>query len=110
VVPRIHARGRRPGAGHIASHTFSRSPTPIVELGVHTNKCILGRSFSIKQMVRWGMLPVLIRDLADCRRNPARPPYVFSNVSDDEATRLVVGQNEKCWCPTIESGELLADL
>ena len=76
----------------------------VVEMGVHTNMCILNRTFSIKQMVRWGMQPVLIRDLTDCMYNPAQPPYV----THEEATALIVGYIEKFWCATVLSDELLA--
>ncbi len=68
-------------------------------LGVHTNMCVLHRSFGIKQMVRWGMQTGLIRDLTDCMYNPARSPYV----SHAEGTNLVVGYIEKHWCPTLHS-------
>ena len=72
-------------------------------MGVHTNMCVLGRSFGIKQMVRWGMSVALVRDLTDAMYNPAMPPYV----SHDEGTRLVVEYVEKFWCPTIASADLL---
>jgi nicotinamidase-related amidase len=72
-------------------------------MGVHTNMCVLGRSFAIKPMVRWGVPVVLIRDLTDTMYNPARPPYI----SHDEGTRLVVEYIEKFWCPTISSEDLL---
>lgn len=72
-------------------------------VGVHTNMCVLHRSFGIKQMVRWGVKTALVRDLTDTMYNPAMPPYV----SHDEGTRLVVEFIEKFWCPTILSDELL---
>lgn len=81
----------------------ARGIAHVLEMGVHTNMCILNRTFSIKQMVRWGMQPVLISDLTDCLYNPARPPYV----SHEEATQLVVGYIEKFWCSTISSDQLL---
>lgn len=68
-------------------------------LGVHTNMCVLHRSFGIKQMTRWGVQTGLIRDLTDCMYNPACPPYV----SHAEGTNLVVGYIEKHWCPTLHS-------
>ncbi|MCC7355969.1 MAG: isochorismatase family protein [Anaerolineae bacterium] len=71
--------------------------------GVHTNACVLGRSFGIKQMVRWGVAVMLVRDLTDALYNPAMPPYV----SHDEGTHLVVGYIEKFWCPTITSDDLV---
>lgn len=72
-------------------------------LGVHTNMCVLHRSFAIKQMSRWGMAVGLLRDLTDTMYSPARPPYV----SHDEGTRLVVEYAEKFWCPSLESSDLL---
>ena len=75
----------------------------ILIMGVHTNMCILGRSFAIKQMVRWGFTVALIRDLTDAMYNPARPPYI----SHEEGTRLIVEYIEKFWCPTVSSGELI---
>lgn len=71
--------------------------------GVHANMCVLGRSFGIKQMVRWGKRVALIRDLTDALYNPARPPYV----SHAEGTRLVVEYIEKFWCPTVLSQDIL---
>jgi nicotinamidase-related amidase len=72
-------------------------------MGVHTNMCILNRSFAIKQMIRWGVEVALIRDLTDAMYDPASSPYV----SHDEGTRLVVGYIEKFWCPTIDSRDLM---
>jgi len=75
----------------------------IIIMGVHTNMCVLGRSFAIKQMVRWGFQVTLVRDLTDTMYNPARSPYV----AHEEGTRLVVEFIEKFWCPTVTSGDLL---
>jgi len=75
----------------------------VIVMGVHTNMCVLGRSFAIKQMVRRGMNTMLVRDLTDAMYNPARPPYV----SHEDGTRLVIEYIEKFWCPSIASEELL---
>jgi nicotinamidase-related amidase len=72
-------------------------------MGVHTNCCILHRTFGIKQMVKWGVDIALVRDLTDSIYGPAKPPYV----SHEEGTGLVVGYIEKFWCPTITSDQLL---
>lgn len=72
-------------------------------MGVHTNMCILNRSFAIKQMVRWGMPVALVRDLTDSLYNPALPPYV----SHEQGTELVISYIEKFWCPTVASLDLL---
>jgi len=74
----------------------------LIFMGVHTNMCVLGRSFAIKQMVRWGFNVVLARDLTDAMYNPFKPPYV----SHEEGTGLVIGYIEKFWCPTILSSDL----
>lgn len=70
-------------------------------MGVHTNMCILNRSFAIKQMVRWGMPVALVRDLTDALYNPAQPPYV----SQEMGTELVIAYIEKFWCPSISSAD-----
>lgn len=74
----------------------------IIFMGVHTNMCVLGRSFAIKQMVRWGFNVVLVKDLTDAMYNPYKLPYV----SHEEGTMLVIEYIEKFWCPTILSGDL----
>jgi nicotinamidase-related amidase len=74
----------------------------VVIAGVHTNMCVLNRSFAIKALVRWGVPVALARDLTDSMYNPARPPYV----SHADGTRLVVEYVEKFWCPTIDSADL----
>jgi nicotinamidase-related amidase len=73
-----------------------------VYMGVHTNMCILGRSFAIKSMLSRGLKVALIRDLTDAMYDPEKPPYV----SHEEGTRLVVEFIEKKYCPTIDSGQL----
>jgi putative membrane-bound dehydrogenase-like protein len=72
--------------------------------GVHTNMCVLNRSFAIKALVTRGVHVVLVRDLTDTMYNPAKAPYV----SHEEGTRLVVEYIEKFWCPTVSSDSLLA--
>jgi nicotinamidase-related amidase len=72
-------------------------------MGVHTNMCVLNRTFGIKALVRWGVPVALVRDLTDALYNPALSPYV----SHDEGTRLIIAYIEKFWCPTIASTDLL---
>ena len=71
-------------------------------LGVHTNMCVLGRSFGIRQMTRWGMPCLLVRDLTDAMYNPAMPPYV----SHERGTELVIGHIERYWCPSVAAADL----
>ncbi|MEM7539417.1 MAG: isochorismatase [Chloroflexota bacterium] len=74
----------------------------VLLMGVHTNMCILNRSFGIKQMVRWGVPIALVHDLTDTMYNPAKPPYV----SHAEGTALVIGYIERFWCPTVDSRDI----
>jgi len=75
-------------------------------MGVHTNMCVLNRSFAIKQMTRWGKRCILVRDLTDAMYDPAKRPFV----SHDEGTEMVIQHIEKHWCPTVLSSDLLAAL
>lgn len=89
--------------GHqVYSLLHKRNIRLVLLMGVHTNMCVLNRSFAIKQMVRWGVDVALVRDLTDTMYNPAMRPYV----SHDGGTRLVVEFIEKFWCPTIDSEQL----
>ncbi len=75
----------------------------VIMTGVHTNMCVLGRSFGIRQMVMLGMNVVLVRDLTDGLYDPRKPPHV----SHDAGVGLLVGHIEKYWCPSITSADLL---
>jgi nicotinamidase-related amidase len=76
--------------------------TNIVLMGVHTNMCVLGRTFGIRQMVRLGKNVVLARDLTDAMYDPRQPPFV----SHARGTELVVEHIEKYWCPSILGDDL----
>lgn len=71
-------------------------------MGVHTNMCVLGRSFSIRQMTRWGVRCVLVRDLTDAMYNPKMRPYV----DHFAGTELVIQHIERFWCPTMLSTDI----
>ena len=73
----------------------------VIVMGVHTNMCVLGRPFSIRQMVLQGQNVVLMRDMTDTMYNPAKPPFVSHFSGND----LVVEHIEQHWCPTILSTE-----
>ncbi len=90
----------------IYSFFKARGIDTMILMGVHTNMCVLGRSFGIRQMTRWGIRCVLVRDLTDAMYNPTMPPQV----SHDEGTRLVVEHIEAYWCPTITSDDLVTGL
>lgn len=87
----------------IYSFLRTRGIENLLILGVHTNMCVLGRSFGIREMIRRGLRVFLVRDLTDAMYNPAMRPYV----SHEEGTRLVVDYIEKFWCPSVLSADLL---
>jgi putative heme-binding domain-containing protein len=74
----------------------------VIVMGVHTNMCVLGRPFSIRQMVNQGKNVVLMRDMTDSMYNSQMRPQV----SHFRGTELVVEHIEKYWCPTIASTDL----
>ncbi|MCE9532673.1 MAG: cysteine hydrolase [Planctomycetes bacterium] len=74
----------------------------IVIMGVHTNYCIVARSFGIRQMVKLGKNVVLARDLTDALYDPRQPPYV----SHARGTEIVVEHIERYLCPSILSVDL----
>lgn len=69
----------------------------IVLMGVHTNMCVLGRPFGIRQQKYLGKNVVLCRDLTDALYDPRDPPHV----SHARGVELVVEHIEKYWCPSI---------
>jgi hypothetical protein len=48
----------------------------LIVMGVHTNMCVLGRPFSIRQMAYQGINVALMRDLTDTMYNPEKKPRV----------------------------------
>ncbi|MDR2403623.1 MAG: isochorismatase family protein [Spirochaetaceae bacterium] len=88
--------------GALRSCLAAKGITNLFYMGVHTNMCVLNRSFGIKSMLKRGFHPCLVRDLTDCMYNPAMPPYV----SHDEGTALIAGYIEKFYCPTVESKDI----
>jgi nicotinamidase-related amidase len=75
----------------------------VLLVGVHTNMCVLGRPFGLRQMAKNGKQVALARDLTDTMYNPQRKPFV----SHFEGTRLIVEHIEKCVCPTVTSDQVL---
>lgn len=75
----------------------------VIICGVHTNICVLKRSFGIRQMVLLGKKVALARDLTDCLYDPAKPPFT----SHDNGTALLVQHIEKFWCPSLASTDLV---
>jgi nicotinamidase-related amidase len=78
----------------------------VLFMGVHANMCILNRSFGVRQLSKWGLRCVLVRDLTDAMYNPASRPFV----SHAAGTELVIQYIEKYWAPTITTDALTAAL
>ena len=71
----------------------------VILVGVHTNMCVVGRPFGLRNMAKFGKNVVLCRDLTDTMYNPRMWPYV----SHFSGTDLVIEHIEKFICPTITS-------
>jgi nicotinamidase-related amidase len=80
-----------------------RGITNVIVMGVHQNMCVLGRPFSIRQMVYQGQNVVLLRDLTDSMYNSRRNPKADHFTGND----LVCWHIEKYWCPTITSDQII---
>lgn len=80
----------------------SRGISNVFVMGVHTNMCVLGRPFGLRQMARHGKDVVLVRDLTDTMYNSRSWPYV----SHFEGTARIVEHIEKFVCPTVTSTDL----
>lgn len=75
----------------------------VMLVGVHTNMCVLGRPFGLRQMSKNGRNTVLVRDMTDTMYNPARRPFV----SHYRGTDLIVEHIEKYIAPTITSDQII---
>ena len=81
----------------------SRNIDNVILMGVHTNMCVSGRPFGLRQMAKNGKHVVLMRDLTDTMYNPGRWPFV----SHVRGTELYVQHVEKRICPTITSDQFI---
>ena len=75
----------------------------VIILGVHTNMCVLGRPFGLRQMAKNGRNVVLMRDMTDTMYNPKQWPYV----NHYKGTELIVEHIEKFVAPTITSDQII---
>jgi nicotinamidase-related amidase len=86
----------------IFSYVQARGIDTLLVMGVHTNMCVLHRSFAIKPMTRLGMRCILVRDLTDAMYDPKKKPFV----SHEEGTERIIQFIEQNWCPTCLSSDL----
>jgi len=78
----------------------------VLYMGVHANMCILNRTFGIRQMARWGIHCILVRDLTDAMYEPSSRPFV----SHAAGTELVIEYIEANWAPTVTSTQIMQAL
>lgn len=74
----------------------------VILLGVHTNMCVSGRPFGLRNLVKNGMDVVLARDLTDTMYNSRSWPFVDHH----EGTKRYVAYVEETICPTIVSSAI----
>jgi nicotinamidase-related amidase len=75
----------------------------VILTGVHTNMCVIGRSFGLRNMVRLGKNVVLMRDMTDAMYNSRMAPYVKHLAGRD----LVINYIETYVCPTMLSTDII---
>ena len=73
----------------------------VILVGVHTNMCVIGRSFGLRNMARLGMNVVLMRDMTDTMYDSASRPFV----SHFTGNSLMHEYIEKYVCPTMVSSD-----
>lgn len=74
----------------------------VLMVGVHTNMCVLGRPFGLRQLAKNGRQVALVRDLTDSMYNPAAKPFVDHHTGTD----LIVQHIEKYVCPTVTRDQI----
>ena len=74
----------------------------VLVMGVHTNMCVIGRPFGLRNLKRAGKNVVLVRDMTDTMYNPPKSPFV----NHFRGTGLIVEYIEKYVCPTTTSTDI----
>ena len=71
----------------------------VILLGVHTNMCVIGRTFGLRNMTRLGLNVVLMRDLTDTMYDSTSEPFVSHFTGNSLMNEYI----EKNVCPTMVS-------
>ena len=85
----------------IGSYFEEKGIKNVILMGVHTNMCVIGRSFGLRNMVRLGKNVVLMRDLTDTMYNSKSAPFV----SHFTGNSLIQEYIESFVCPSIVSSD-----
>ena len=89
----------------IGSYLKAKGIKNVILMGVHTNMCVVGRPFGLRQQVQLGNNAVLMRDMTDTMYNSRSWPHV----SHFEGTQRVIDHIEKYICPTITSTDFTGE-
>lgn len=81
----------------------SRGIKHILLCGVHTNMCVLGRPFGLRNLAQNGKDVVLLRDLTDTMYNSRSWPFVNHFTGNDRIAEHI----EKFVCPTTTSDQIV---
>ena len=87
----------------LAAYLTEQRRSIVLMTGVHTNLCVLRRSFGLVALIGHGFSPVLVADLTDAMYDPADPPYV----DHDAGTDLVVRYIEAFVAPSTRSDRIV---
>lgn len=74
----------------------------VILCGVHTNMCIVNRSFGLRSMKKQGFNVALMRDMTDLMYDHRTWPYT----THFEGLQLMVEYIEKYICPTVVSSDI----
>ena len=80
---------------------YKRGIKNVILMGVHTNMCVIGRPFGLRNMVRLGMNVVLMRDMTDTMYDSKEEP----KVSHFTGNSLINEYIETYVCPSIVSSD-----
>ncbi len=83
----------------IAALFEKRKINNVILMGVHTNICVIGRTFGLRSMIKLGKNVVLMRDMTDIMYDSKQSPYV----SHYTGNSLFIEYVEQYVCPTIVS-------
>lgn len=86
----------------IAPYLKKRGIKNVILVGVHTNMCVMHRSFGLRAMKRLGMNVVLMRDMTDLMYDPQTYPYT----THFGGLELMVEYIERYVAPTITSSDI----
>lgn len=85
----------------VGSFFIKKGIKNVILVGVHTNMCVIGRSFGLRNMSRLGMNVVLMRDMTDTMYDSTSKPFV-SHFTGNSLMHEYIEENV---CPTMVSSD-----